>query len=98
MKRDEFIFTIGYQGQVALVDGHSLKAYKNLSTLELSEKGLFKEAFCAALYDDNQEEMEQVLAAYNRKSGSNYSSIENLKRLFGVFDVPEKVDKVKIIR
>ena len=97
MKREEFIFTIGYEGQTAIVDGQAMKKYKNLSTLQLAENGLYKEAFCSALYGENQEELGQVLDIYNKQSGSNYSSPEELKRLFGVFGIPEDIDKVNVL-
>jgi hypothetical protein len=97
MKREEFIFTIGYQGMNAVVDGQELKRYKNLSTEGLLEEGQFKAAFCSALYNESDEECGLVLKRYNEHSGRTYSSIQELKRLFGVFDVPADVAKVNII-
>jgi len=97
MKREEFIFTIGYQGMTAIVDGHALKRYKNLSTEELLEERQFKAAFCSALYNESDEECKIVLKRYNEQSERTYSSIQELKRLFGVFEVPTDVAKVNII-
>jgi len=97
MKREEFVFTIGYQGNTAIVDGSAMKKFKNLSTVELAEKGLLKAAFNSAVYSKNEEEIKEFLAIYNKKSGSNYSSMEALKRLFGGVDVQSKIERVKVI-
>ena len=97
MKREEFVFTIGYQGDTAIVDGQALKKYKKISTTELLEKGLYKSAFCAALYSGDENELEAVLKAYNEKSDIQYDSVLALKRLFGVFDIPEDITKVNYI-
>ena len=60
MKRDEFVFVLGYQGDKAIVDGHAKKLFKGASTGELIEKGLFKAAFCSALYAGTAEEKARV--------------------------------------
>ncbi len=97
MKREEFIFTIGYQGNTAIVDGHALKQYKNYSTQELLEKDFFKAAFCSALYTGSSDELQMVLQKYNSKSDRTYTTVEELKRLFGVFEVPSDITKVTIL-
>ena len=97
MKREEFIFTIGYEGKSAIVNGQALNKYKKLSTIELAEKGLYKEALCSAIFSDSQAEMKKILSLYNENSGAGYSSPDELKRLFGVFGVPEDISKVNIV-
>jgi exoribonuclease II len=97
MKEDDFIFTIGYQGDSAIVDGKAQKKYKSSSFDQLLEEGMYKAAFCKAIYNGDKAGQEKVLAAYNEKSGSSYASIDNLKRLFGVYGVPEEVSKVTTI-
>ena len=87
MNREEFVFTIGYQGGTAIVDSHALRRYKKYSTEQLLEEGLFKAAFCSALWDDNKAEQQLILDRYNEKSEQQYTSIEDLKRVFGVFEV-----------
>jgi hypothetical protein len=91
MQRADFVFTIGYEGNAALVDTHAKRRYGNLSVDELLERGLYKPAFCAAVYDEDEAGMQQVLDTYNRLSGGDYRSVDDLKRLFGVFDVPGSV-------
>jgi len=97
MKIEEFGNTIGYSGNTSIVDKGNLKNCGRLSIKDLLEKGLYKSAFSKALYDENREEQERVLKTYNQVSGSQYSSVEDLKRLFGVYEVPEGISRVKPI-
>lgn len=94
MKEDDFICTIGYQGDAAIVDGKAQKKYKSYSIDRLLEEGMYKAAFCKAVYHEDVEGQEKVLRIYNEKSGADYRSIENLKRLFGVYGVPEEVSTI----
>ncbi|MDC7241845.1 MAG: hypothetical protein PQJ50_15940 [Spirochaetales bacterium] len=95
MKKDDFISTIGYSGVSAITDKKLQKPGTSVDAL--LEKGLFKAAFSKALFEENNAEQQKVLDTYNSLSGSNYSSIEDLKRLFGVFRVPDKITRVKRI-
>ncbi len=97
MKLVEFCNTIGYSGNSAIVDKSNLKHYAKLSVDSLLEKGLYKQAFSKALFENSQEDLEKVLRDYNRVSGSSYSSVQEMKRLFGVFTVPEGISRVKAI-
>jgi hypothetical protein len=83
LSREDFIFTIGYDGPVAVVDKQAKKKFGKLSTKELAEKGLFRPAYSAALYSGNKEEIELVAEAYNRLS-VNSADISTMERLFGV--------------
>lgn len=91
MQRADFVCTIGYEGNAALVDTQAKRRYGKLSVDQLLERGLYKPAFCAAVYDKDQAAMQRVLETYNQLSDGNYQSVDDLKRLFGVFDVPESV-------
>jgi hypothetical protein len=95
MKREDFVFTIGYDGDTAIVDGKARKRYGKLDTAGLVEAGLYKAAFCSALFSGSEEEAVMVLKAYNSGEGTSYESPENLKRLFGVFQVRTDIQKVK---
>ncbi len=98
MKRTDFVFTIGYQGETAIVDGRARTRYGRLGTRELAERGLFKPALSSALFSGDAEELAEVLKAYNGGAGAaQVGSVEQLKRLLGVFDVPKNVQKIKII-
>jgi len=83
LDREDFIFTIGYDGPVAVVDKQAKKKFGKLSVKELAEKGLFRSAYSAAIYSGNKEEIELVAEAYNRLGG-NSADKSAMERLFGV--------------
>lgn len=91
MKRDEFVFTIGYQDDAAIVDGPAMRKHAKKSARELLDLGLFRPAYCAALYDD---ELEGFRTLFVERTGMEIESDGALARLFGVFGVPEDVTKV----
>ena len=90
LSREDFVFTIGYDGPAAVVDGQAKKRYASLSTVQLAEKGLFRAAYSSAVFSGSKEEMRLVVEAYNKQSGSAYESEAPLERLFGVFPVEVK--------
>ena len=63
----------------------------------LLNKGLFKPALCAALYDNDEAAMKLVLKTYNEKSLSSLDTVEDLKKVFGVFIVPTDIRSVKTV-
>lgn len=85
MTRNDFVFTIGFDGPAAVIDGQAMKKYKSLSTKELAEKGLFRAAYSSALYSKDPKEMEALIAVYNKLAGTNLTVNSPLDRLFGVF-------------
>ncbi len=94
MKRDDFIWTIGYQDDTAIVDGPARKRLKNRSPEELLQEGMYRAAFCAAVYDGTEEEF---LPRFVERTGINADSVAYLQRLYGVFGVPDGVRKVSVI-
>lgn len=97
MRREDFIFVIGYDGDTAIIDGRAKRRYGKLKTAELAEAGFFKAAFCSALFSGDEQEMQLVLDAYNQGEETSYSGVDDLKRLFGVYEVPEAITKVKVL-
>ena len=105
--RADFVFTIGYEGNTAVVDGSLKRKYGSFDTGELADKGLFKQALCSAVYElagrpeakpaQGEDPLEKVLAIYNLHTESRLGSVEELKRTFGVFEVPEAVARVLVI-
>ncbi|MFA6506464.1 MAG: hypothetical protein WCT14_10215 [Treponemataceae bacterium] len=93
--REDFIFTIGYDGPVAIVDGQAKRTFGNLSTKALAEVGLFRAAYSSALHSGSPEELDAVVAAYNKASGSTLTRESPLSRLFGV--LPLEVAKFKVL-
>jgi hypothetical protein len=86
LSREDFIFTIGYDGPAAVVDGHAKKRYSSLSTRELAEKGLFRAAYSSAIWSKDPKQLETVVEIYNKATGSSVQD-SSLQRLFGVFPV-----------
>ncbi len=90
LSREDFIFTIGYDGPAAVVDGRSKRRYGALSTQELAEKGLFRAAYSSALYSGDPKEMEIIIETYNRFAHTNYGPDFPFDRLFGVIKTDVK--------
>ena len=84
--RSDYIFTIGYDGPCAVVDGQARKLYSNLSTVELARKGLYRAAYSSAVWSKDPKELEAVAEIYGKAADSSVS-VESLQRLFGVFPV-----------
>jgi hypothetical protein len=90
LSRENFIFTIGYDGTAAVVDNQAKKRYGALSTGELAEKGLFRAAYSSAVYAKDPGELEVLVAIYNKTAGTSLTVNSPLDRLFGVFPVEVK--------
>jgi len=97
MKREDFIFSIGFQGNTAIVDGRSKKKYGGLSTKELAEKGFFKAAFSSAIFSGDERETEEFLSIFNSSGQGTSYGRDQLMRLFGVFGVPQGITRIKIV-
>jgi len=85
LSRDDFVFTIGYDGPAAVVDKQAKKRYKSLSAVELAEKGQYRAACAAALWSKKTGELDSVLAIYNKNTNSALNPDVSPERLFGVF-------------
>ncbi|RKX89428.1 MAG: hypothetical protein DRP59_11095 [Spirochaetes bacterium] len=94
MTREDFVFSVGYQGIAAIVDKSAKNKYGKLSTTELAEKGLFRAALCSALYAGSEEETRSVTEIYNSRNKADVKSPEDMKRLLGVFGVPDNITKI----
>jgi hypothetical protein len=95
--RKDFVFTIGYDGGTAVVDGSLKRRFGSLSTAELAEKGLFKQALCSAVFEGREEALQQVLERYNARAEQRLAHVEELKRMFGVFEVPQGITRVLVV-
>jgi hypothetical protein len=97
MRREDYVFSIGYEGSAAVVDGKLRARYGGFSTMQLAEAGLFKQALCSAIHEGDNGALEKILSLYNRSTEHPVSSVEDLKRMYGAFAVPEGVTKVIVI-
>ncbi|HPE37158.1 MAG TPA: hypothetical protein PK625_08405 [Spirochaetales bacterium] len=84
ISREDFIFTIGYEGELAVVDKSARARYGKLDTQALVREGLYRAAFASALYSGKDDEFQQFAAAYNAQAGTSYTKPEDFQRLFGV--------------
>jgi len=96
LSREDFVFTIGYDGPAAVVDTQAKRKYGKLSTRELAEKGLFRAAYSSAVYSKDPNELIFVAKTYKRlqenssaakDTGVSEADVTALDRLFGVFPV-----------
>jgi len=97
MRREDFVFCIGFEGSTAIVDGRLLRRHGSAPTRALAEAGLYKQAICSAVFAGSDAELAEVLSIYNSRSGNPIPSVEDLKRTFGVSVVPEGVKKVTVV-
>jgi hypothetical protein len=88
LSREDFVFTIGYDGAAAIVDGRAKRQYGGLSTMELAETGLYRAAFASALFElkfkKDESQMKSFISFFNAKAGTSYENAEQLQRLFGL--------------
>jgi len=91
------MFTIGYQGNTAVVDRNAKFKYLKATMEQLLDAGLFKPAFCSAIFSGDAAEMEAFMSRYREVPGNSEVTVDALKRLFGVFEAPEKVQKVLLV-
>jgi hypothetical protein len=97
MRREDYVFCIGFEGSAAIVDGRLRARYRSYSTRQLAEHGLFKQAICSALHAGRAEELQDVCTLYNERTTHPVSSVEELMRMYGTFGIPEGVTKTIII-
>ncbi len=97
MRREDYVFCIGYEGSAAIVDLKMRARYGSLSTSQLAEHGLYKQALCSALFSGKQEELAEVLSIYNAHTGHPAASVDQLMRFYGVTGVPDGVTKITLV-
>jgi len=84
MTREDFIFTIGYDGDGPVVDKKSAKASGKLGTEELFRQGFLKAAVRSAVFAGNENEEKLVLELYNKEVNRKLGSFAELRAVFGV--------------
>ncbi len=72
-------------------------AYANKPFLTLLEKGLFRQALAMALFDNDISQQETFLQTYGRLIGKDDLVIEEVKKIFGVYDVLNSVNAVELV-
>ena len=91
MTREDFIFTVGYDGDAAIVDKKARKRYSKMTTIELFDAGFFKPALCSAIYSENPDELNAIFEKYNSLTDKKIESVEQLKLVLGIQKMPEEI-------
>ncbi|MBN1524641.1 MAG: hypothetical protein JW904_09165 [Spirochaetales bacterium] len=97
ISREDFIFTVGFSGNTAIVSKSMTNRFKRLNAQELAEKGFFKPAVFMAYYDESPEDLEKVLACYNEGNKYPLESVEKLRRTFGLLENVDDIDRILYI-
>ncbi len=98
MRREDYVFCIGYEGSTAIVDGKLMRRHARTPPASSPRRGCSSRPSAPPLWSGSPEELEEVLAIYNqqdRVTGARRS--EELKRIFGTSGVPEGVKKVTVV-
>ena len=78
-----------------MVHGQQRRRFARFDTARLLEQGLYKAAFCSAEYAGKADELEMVRTAMEQVTGQDYS-VDDLRKLFGVYGVPENIKRVVV--
>lgn len=97
MNREDFVFLVGFKRDVAIVSKAMVKKYGKFSTNQLLQEGLYRSAFCSALFGGVEAEMQAVVDRVNEDCGLTIKSSQQLMRLYGVFSVPPSGIKIKLL-
>ncbi len=97
MKKDEYVFAIGFDGNYAIVDRQARSKYRQLSIQELTEKGLFQVAYRSTIFDQDRKGSEFVLEKFNSISPIKYDGVEDLDRVFGVQPPSDSIIGARVI-
>ncbi|OQX28828.1 MAG: hypothetical protein B0D92_06935 [Spirochaeta sp. LUC14_002_19_P3] len=84
MKRNDYIFTIGFDGNKAIVDRQVRARYGRLDARALADKGMFQAAYRCAVFEDDTEAARYVLEKFNEGSSIKYKDTGELFKVFGV--------------
>jgi hypothetical protein len=101
MNKEDYMFTVGFQGNAAVVDSVMKRRYGRLSVAELCENGLYKPAICAAIADGkvnglpwDESEMAVIVAHYNANASVSIKAPEEIIGVFGVPALPADIGKI----
>ena len=97
MKREDFVFAIGFDGNKAIVDKRSRSKYGRLDTRALADKGLFRAAYRRAVFDGNAADADYVLEKYNDVSPVRYGKSGDLAKVFGVQGPSDDITGVRAV-
>jgi len=94
MTREDFIFTVGYDGDTAVVDKKAKRMFSKMTTMELLEAGFFKPALCSAIYSEDPGELNAILEKYNSLTDKKIDNVEQLKLVIGIQKMPKEIKEI----
>ncbi len=97
MKRDDFVFAIGFDGNKAIVDKRSRSRFAKLDTRSLADQGLFRAAYRSAVYDSDRSAAEYVLEKLNAVSPVKYGKSADLDKVFGIQPPSDDITGIRAI-
>ena len=97
MKREQYCFTIGYNGGDAIVDKQAMARHGKKSSRELADLGLYKSALAAALFDKDPEGQKYVLERYNEASGAGLADADGLVKVLGIIPSWDEISTVRFV-
>lgn len=97
MKRSDFIFAIGFDGNKAIVDKRSRSRYSKMDTRALADEGLFRAAYRSAVYDSDSVAADYVLTIFNSVSPVKYEESADLDKVFGVQPPSDDITGIRAI-
>jgi len=97
MKREQYCFTIGYNGGDAIVDKQAMTRYGKKTPRELADMGFYKSALAAALFDGDRDGQEYVLERFNGKSGAGIADTGALVRVLGIIPSWDEISAVRYV-
>ncbi len=84
MKKEDYVFTIGFDGEKPVVDRQARSRYGRPDARSLADKGLFQAAYRSAVFDKNEADAKYILEKLNTISTVQYKTTEELSKLFGI--------------
>jgi len=97
MKREDYIFAIGFDGNKAIVDKQSRSRYGRLDTKSLVDKGLFRAAYRSAVFESDSGGADYVLEKFNEVSQIKYRFSSDLDKVFGVQPPSDDITGIRAI-
>jgi hypothetical protein len=97
MTKADFVWAVGFQGNTAIVNKGQRLARRAAKWEALLAEGYLRAAFCSALWDAEKQADQSPLTAYVEALSARIGrplSVEDAKRLLGVFKLPSANVKV----
>ncbi len=97
VKREDYVFAIGFDGNNAIVDKRSRSRYGKMDARELADAGQFRAAYRRTVFDDDPKAAEYVFQKFNEVSPVKYQAVSDLTKVFGVQPPSEDITGVRAI-